>query len=96
MVLNVGYALLPNIVLLSTPRSLSGVAGSVGPNLRAGSVGVMFTVQERGKAQAMASFGPVLGPVFAGVMGRFIVYHAFGWRWLLVSSASSSLERHTH
>ena len=92
MVLNVGYALLPNIVLLSTPRSLSGV----GPNLRAGSVGVMFNVQERGKAQAMASFGPVLGPVFVGVMGRFIVYHAFGWRWVLVSSASSSLERHTH
>ncbi|KAH6625777.1 major facilitator superfamily protein [Boeremia exigua] len=81
--LNVGCALSPNIAALSTLRFLSGIAGSVGPSLSAGSVGDMFAVHERGKAQALASFGPVFGPVLGGVMGGFIVYHTTGWRWLL-------------
>lgn len=81
--LNVGCALSPNIAALSTLRFLSGIAGSVGPSLSAGSVGDMFTVAERGKAQALASFGPVFGPVLGGVIGGFIVYHTTGWRWLL-------------
>lgn len=82
-VLNVGCALSPNIAVLSTLRFLSGIAGSVGPSLSAGSVGDMFTVEQRGKAQALASFGPVFGPVLGGVIGGFIVYHTTGWRWLL-------------
>jgi len=81
--LNVGCALSPNIAALSTLRFLSGVAGSVGPSLSAGSVGDMFAVHERGKAQALASFGPVFGPVIGGLIGGFIVYHTTGWRWLL-------------
>jgi multidrug resistance protein len=82
-VLNVGCALSPNIVVLSVLRFMSGIAGSVGPSLSAGSVGDMFRVEERGKAQALASFGPVFGPVLGGVMGGFIVYHTDGWRWLI-------------
>jgi MFS family permease len=82
-VLNVGCALSPNIVVLSVLRFMSGIAGSVGPSLSAGSVGDMFRVEERGKAQALASFGPVFGPVLGGVMGGFIVYHTNGWRWLI-------------
>lgn len=81
--LNVGCALSPNIAVLSTLRFFSGIAGSVGPSLSAGSVGDMFVVEERGKAQALASFGPVFGPVIGGLIGGFIVYHTHGWRWLL-------------
>jgi MFS family permease len=43
----------------------------------------MFTVQERGKAQTLASFGPVFGPVIGSVMGGFIVHRTTDWRWLL-------------
>lgn len=88
--LNVGCALSPNIAALSTLRFLSGIAGSVGPSLSAGSVGDMFTIAERGKAQTLASFGPVFGPVLGGVMGGFIVYHTTGWRWLLWTVAIAS------
>jgi multidrug resistance protein len=82
-VLNVGCALSPNIAVLSTLRFFSGIAGSAGPSLSAGSIGDMFIVEQRGRPQALASFGPVFGPVLGGVIGGFIVYHTTGWRWLL-------------
>jgi multidrug resistance protein len=88
--LNVGCALSPNIAALSTLRFLSGVAGSVGPSLSSGSVGDMFAVHERGRAQALASFGPVFGPVIGGLIGGFIVYYTTGWRWLLWTVAISA------
>jgi multidrug resistance protein len=83
MMLNIGCALAPNITVLTTLRFFSGVAGSVGPSLSSGSIGDMFTVLERGRPQAIASFGPVFGPVLGGVLGGFIVYYTSGWRWLL-------------
>jgi len=82
-VLNVGCALSPNITTLSVLRLLSGCAGSAGPSLGASSVGDMFRVEERGRAQALYSFGPVVGPVIGGVIGGFIVYHTHGWSWLI-------------
>jgi multidrug resistance protein len=82
-VLNVGCALSPNIAVLSTLRFFSGIAGSAGPSLSAGSIGDMFIVEQRGRPQALVSFGPIFGPVLGGVMGSFIVYRTGGWRWLL-------------
>lgn len=82
-VLNLGCGFSPNIGVLTVLRFLSGVAGSVGPTLSSGSVGDVFAVAERGKAQAIVSLGPVFGPVLGGVVGGFVVYHTSGWRWLL-------------
>ncbi|PVI02559.1 MFS general substrate transporter, partial [Periconia macrospinosa] len=82
-VLNVGCALSPNITALSILRLASGVAGSVGPSLGAGSIGDMFRAEERGKAQSVYSFGPVMGPVLGGVMGGYIVDRTHGWAWLM-------------
>ncbi|KAI1386454.1 major facilitator superfamily domain-containing protein [Hypoxylon trugodes] len=82
-ILNVGCALSPNITALSILRLLSGVAGSAGPSLGASSVGDMFRVEERGRAQSAYSFGPVMGPVLGGVIGGFIVDRTHGWPWLL-------------
>jgi MFS family permease len=81
--LNVGCGFAPNIAALTVLRFLSGVAGSVGPSLSSGSVGDLFCVGQRGRAQAIASLGPVFGPVLGGLMGGFIVYGTSGWRWLL-------------
>jgi MFS family permease len=47
----------------------------------------MYSVKERGRAQAFVSLGPVLGPILGGVAGGFIVYGTEGWRWLLWSVA---------
>jgi predicted MFS family arabinose efflux permease len=78
--LNVGCALSPNIAVLSILRFFSGIAGSAGPSLSAGSIGDMFIVEQRGRPQALVSFGPVFGPVLGGVIAGFIVYHTGGWR----------------
>lgn len=88
--LNIGCALSPNIIALSILRLLSGFAGSAGPSLGASSIGDMFTAEERGKAQSLYSFGPVMGPVLGGVIGGFIVNRTHGWRWLLWTVAIAS------
>ena len=89
-VLNVGCALSPSIASLSVLRFLSGVAGSAGPSLGAGSIGDMFSPEERGRAQSLYSFGPVMGPVLGGVIGGFIVDRTHGWRWLMWTVAIAS------
>lgn len=89
-VLNVGCALAPNITALSILRLASGVAGSVGPSLGASSIGDMFRPGERGKAQSVYSFGPVMGPVLGGVLGGFIVDRTHGWVWLMWVTAIAS------
>ncbi|KAF2197445.1 MFS general substrate transporter, partial [Delitschia confertaspora ATCC 74209] len=89
-VLNIGCALSQNICTLSILRLLSGIAGSAGPSLGAGSIGDMFRVEERGKAQSLYSFGPVMGPVLGGVIGGFIVDRTHGWQWLMWTVAIAS------
>lgn len=89
-VLNIGCALSPNIVALSILRLASGIAGSAGPSLGASSIGDMFVAKERGRAQSLYSFGPVMGPVLGGVIGGFIVSRTHGWRWLLWTVAIAS------
>ncbi|KAH8193606.1 hypothetical protein TruAng_012230 [Truncatella angustata] len=52
--------------------NIGGIAGSVGPSLGASSIGDMFAAEERGRAQSLYSFGPVMGPVLGGLFGRAI------------------------
>lgn len=82
-VLNIGCALAPNITGLSILRFLSGMAGSAGPGLGGATIGDMFERTDRGRAQALYSFGPTAGPVIAGVIGGFVIQGTGGWRWLM-------------
>ncbi|KAF2730783.1 MFS general substrate transporter [Polyplosphaeria fusca] len=89
-VLNVGCSLSPNITALSILRFLSGCAGSAGPSLGPGSIGDMFRVEERGRAQSLNAIGAILGPMLGGIIGGFIVAGTHGWTWLTWVMAISS------
>jgi multidrug resistance protein len=82
-ILNVGCALANNVAALSILRLLTGVAGSAGPSLGAASIGDMFVAKDRGRAQSLYSFGPVMGPVIGGVIGGFVLAHTHRWSWLM-------------
>ncbi|PSN70593.1 MFS general substrate transporter [Corynespora cassiicola Philippines] len=90
MVLKIGCAVSPNIKTLAVLRFLGGCAGSAGPSLGAGTIGDMFAAEERGRAQAVSSFGPIMGPVLGGVIGGFIVFYTDSWQWLMWTVAIAS------
>ncbi|THH32024.1 hypothetical protein EUX98_g2163 [Antrodiella citrinella] len=78
---NLGGALVHNEVGFIILRLLAGLAGSAGPSLGGGTIGDMFSREERGGAQAVYAFGPTFGPAIGGLIGGYISQHA-GWRWL--------------
>ena len=82
-VLNVGCALAPNITALSILRLLSGIAGSSGPALGAGTIGDMFERKEQGGAQAIYGFVSTAGPFLGGIIGGFILSGTGDWPWLM-------------
>lgn len=82
-IFNACCALAPDMATLVTLRLLSGMAGSVGPVLGAGTVSDMFEPKLRGKAQAIYGLGPQAGPVLGGVVGGFLLEATGSWRWLL-------------
>ncbi|KAF7312275.1 MFS domain-containing protein [Mycena indigotica] len=86
---NVGCALVQNETGLILLRLLAGLAGSAGPSLGAGSIGDMFTREQRGGAQAIYGFGPTFGPALGGIIGGYIAERA-GWRWLMWTMAIAS------
>ncbi|KAF7316844.1 MFS domain-containing protein [Mycena chlorophos] len=87
--LNVGCALVKDETGLIILRLLAGLAGSAGPSLGAGSIGDMFTREQRGGAQAIYGFGPTFGPALGGIVGGYIAERA-GWRWLMWTMAIAS------
>ncbi|PWN29749.1 MFS general substrate transporter [Jaminaea rosea] len=65
-------------------RFFAGVFGSTGPSLGAGSIGDLFSPQERGRAQSLYGLGPLLGPVVGNIIGGWIIQdNPRSWRWLL-------------
>ncbi|KZT09238.1 MFS general substrate transporter [Laetiporus sulphureus 93-53] len=78
--LNVGCALVHDIASLVILRFLTGLVGSAGSALGGGTIGDMFTREERGGAQAIYGFGPTFGPAIGGLIGGYIADRA-GWRW---------------
>lgn len=82
-IFNIGCALAPKITALAILRFLSGMAGSAGPGLGGSTIGDMFQRKDRGRAQALYSFGPTAGPVIGGVIGGFMINGTGGWRWLI-------------
>lgn len=64
-----------------TFRILSGFGGSVSLSVGGGVVADLFAIEKRGVANALVTtgsvFGPVLGPLFGGLVTQNI-----GWRWI--------------
>ena len=63
VILTVACALATNINMLIGFRLLAGLAGSATLTLGGGTIADLFVTEERGKAMALWSMGPLLGPV---------------------------------
>ncbi|KAL2875798.1 hypothetical protein SGCOL_008945 [Colletotrichum sp. CLE4] len=87
---HVGSALSPNIGCLLAFRTISGFGASACFSIAGGMLADLYDVHERGVPNAIITtgslFGPVLGPLFGG-----IITQRAGWRWifwiLLIASA---------
>lgn len=83
-IFNVATALSPNYPALLILRFIAGIFGSTGPSLGGGTIGDMFGVKERARAQALYGLGPLLGPVVGNIIGGWIDQSGdHNWRWLL-------------
>lgn len=83
-IFNVATALSPNYPALIILRFIAGIFGSTGPSLGGGTIGDMFGVKERARAQALYGLGPLMGPVVGNIIGGWIDQAGdHNWRWLL-------------
>ncbi|KAE8416581.1 major facilitator superfamily domain-containing protein [Aspergillus pseudocaelatus] len=78
---HIGCALAPNAGTFLAFRIISGLGGSVSLSVGGGIVPDLFDVHERGVPNALVTtgslFGPVLGPLFGG-----LITQGAGWRWI--------------
>ncbi|KAJ9292879.1 hypothetical protein DTO271G3_8326 [Paecilomyces variotii] len=80
-VFQIGCALSPNMASLIVFRLLAGIGGSACLTIGGGIISDLFPLQQRGKANAMFTLGPLFGPVVGPLIGGFIAQRA-GWRWV--------------
>lgn len=67
-------------------RFLSGLGGSAPLAIGGGVLGDIWSVEERGKASAIYSLAPLLGPVIGPVCGGWIAERST-WRWVFWSTS---------
>lgn len=71
-------------------RFLSGLGGSAPLGIGGGVLGDLWMPQERGKAMALYSLMPLLGPAVGPIAGGFIAQHTT-WRWVFWSTCAAAL-----
>jgi len=81
VIFTVACAVSSNLNMLIGFRLLQGMAGSAVITLGGGTVSDLFVQEERGKAIAIWSICPLLGPIVGPVIGGFLSA-ARGWRWV--------------
>ena len=74
---------LPEIIAF---RFLSGLGGSAPLGIGGGVLGDIWLPQERGKAMALYSLMPLLGPALGPIAGAFIA-QGTTWRWVFYSTS---------
>ena len=82
---NILAAVSVNISMLLVMRILGGGAAASVQAVGAGSIADVWEVRERGKAMGIFYLGPLMGPLFAPIIGGALV-KGFGWRstlWFL-------------
>lgn len=84
--LQIPTAFSPNIAVLITLRTLSGLFGSVGIANGGGSLSDMFYPEERAGVFGWYLLGPLLGPTLGPLLGGVIVQR-LGWRWIFLTLA---------
>ncbi|OQO03222.1 hypothetical protein B0A48_11478 [Cryoendolithus antarcticus] len=71
-------------------RFLSGLGGSAPLGIGGGVLGDLWMPQERGKAMAMYSLMPLLGPAIGPIAGAFIAGNV-SWRWVFYSTCIAAI-----
>ncbi|RPA93466.1 synaptic vesicle transporter [Choiromyces venosus 120613-1] len=94
VVWQIGCALAPNLESLIIFRLFSGIGGSGCLTIGGGVISDLFPPEQRGKATAIYTIGPLFGPVIGPICGGFVAQRV-GWRWvfwvLLIASALASV-----
>lgn len=83
---SIGLSLSPNIAALIIFRFLMGASSASVQSVGAGTIADLFEVQERGTAMGYFYMGPLLGPLFAPIVGGAVALK-WGFRgtsWFLV------------
>ncbi len=80
-VFTVACALSTNMGMLIAFRFLAGFAGVAVLTCGSGTIADVMPPETRGRAMAIWSAGPLLGPVIGPVCAGFLV-QAVGWRWV--------------
>lgn len=71
-------------------RFLSGLGGSAPLGVGGGVLGDLWMPQERGKAMALYSLMPLLGPAIGPIAGGFIAQYTT-WRWVFWSTCIAAM-----
>lgn len=77
----IGCALAPNLGGLIAFRILAGIGGSGCLTIGGGVIADLYSVEERGTANAIFTIGPLFGPVLGPIFGGIIAQRA-GWQWV--------------
>lgn len=80
IVFNIGCSEAQTFSQMAAFRFLSGIGGAGPLNVGGGILGDLWKAEERGKASALYSLGPLLGPSIGPVAGGFIAAN-ISWRW---------------
>ena len=78
---------LPEIIAF---RFLSGLGGSAPLGIGGGVLGDIWLPQERGRAMALYSLMPLLGPAIGPIAGGFIAQYTT-WRWVFYSTSIAAM-----
>lgn len=81
VILAVACAVSSSLGMLIAFRFLHGCVGVAPLTIGGGTIGDMMAVQERGRAMAIWSIGPLVGPVLGPVAAGYLV-EATTWRWI--------------
>lgn len=80
-IFNVASALAPNMAALIVFRFLDGFAGVAAITCGSGTIVDLMPTDQRGRAMAVWSLGPLFGPIVGPVAGGFLV-ETTTWRWV--------------
>lgn len=87
---NLGCGFAQNTPQLIAFRFLSGLGGSAPLGIGGGVLGDLWMPQERGRAMALYSLMPLLGPAIGPIAGGFIAEYS-DWRWVFYSTCIAAI-----
>ncbi|KAM5464811.1 hypothetical protein MauCBS54593_006904 [Microsporum audouinii] len=86
LIFNTGCGAANSKETLLVLRFISGFFGSATLGIGGGTLSDLFTADDRGKAVAIYSLAPLVGPVLGPIMGGLIAQHAH-WSWVFYSAS---------